>query len=136
MKNKALLVISFGTSYTENCKKTILAAENALACAFPDYTLKRAFTSNVVINKLRERDSLVIDTVSQAVQKLLAEGYREVLAQPLHVINGAEYDLLAAELAPYAGRFDKLVIGAPLLTHQADYLAVVEALREFLPEPE
>jgi sirohydrochlorin cobaltochelatase len=135
MNNKALLVISFGTSYTENCKKTILAAENALARAFPDYTLKRAFTSTVVIHKLKERDNLVIDTVHQAVQKLLAEGYRHVLAQPLHVINGVEYDLLSAELASYKQKFEKLIIGYPLLTHHADYLAVVEALCEFLPQP-
>jgi sirohydrochlorin cobaltochelatase len=130
---KVLLVISFGTSYAGTRKKTIDAAEAALSQAFPDYDLERAFTSHGVINKLRKRDNLEIDTVAQAVEKLLAEGYTEVLAQPLHVINGTEYHLVVKELKPHAGKFAKFSIGLPLLTHHSDYVAVVDALRAELP---
>jgi sirohydrochlorin cobaltochelatase len=133
MNKKALLVISFGTSYAGTRKKTIAAAEAALSQAFPEYDLKRAFTSHGVINKLRKRDNLEVDTVSQAVEKLLAEGYTEVLAQPIHVINGTEYHLVVKELRPYSGKFAKFSIGFPLLTHHQDYVAVVDALRAELP---
>ena len=133
MTKKALLVVSFGTSYAATRKKTIEAAEAALSQAFPDYDLKRAFTSRGVINKLRKRDQIEIDTVSQAVEKLLAEGYEEVLAQPLHIINGAEYHLVLKELRPHAEKFAKFSIGFPLLTHHRDYVAVVDALRAELP---
>lgn len=133
MTKKALLVVSFGTSYAGTRKKTIDAAEAALSQAFPEYDLKRAFTSHGVINKLRKRDKLEIDTVSQAVEKLHAEDYEEVLAQPLHIINGTEYHLVLKELKPRAGKFEKLSIGFPLLTHHRDYVAVVDALRAELP---
>ena len=138
MSKKALLVISFGTSYAGTRKKTIEAAEADLSQAFAGYDLKRAFTSHGVINKLRKRDNLEVDTVSQAVEKLLAEGYSEVIAQPLHVINGTEYHLVLRELKPRAGQFEKFAVGVPLLSHHRDYLAVVEALRaEFPPfQPE
>lgn len=134
MHKKALLVISFGTSYAETREKTITATENALARAFPGYDLKRAFTSQHVIRKLKMRDGIEVDTVTQAVERLAEEGYQEVLAQPLHIINGVEYDLLMAELAPFTGKFAGLAIGRPLLTRPQDYVAVVNALRAELPE--
>lgn len=133
MNKKSLLAISFGTSYTETCKKNITATENALAQAFPDYILKRAFTSNVVINRLKERENLAIDTVSGAVGKLLAEGYQEVLAQPLHIINGSEYHLVLTDLKPYTQAFTRFAIGSPLLTSHQDYVAVVHALHALFP---
>ncbi len=134
MKNKALLVISFGSSYAETREKTIAATEDALARAFPGYTLKRAFTSNVIINRLKERDNLAIDTVSEAVEKLIADGYQEVLAQPLHIINGMEYHLVLTDLKPYAQVFTRLAIGSPLLTRHQDYVDVVDALRKVFPK--
>lgn len=133
MSKKAILVISFGTSYASTRRKTIEAAERDLANAFPDYDLKRAFTSHIVIHKLHRRDQLDIDSVSQAAEKLLAEGYSEVLAQSLHVINGSEYHQVLNELKPFAARFERLSIGHPLLTDAADYKAVAEALRPQLP---
>lgn len=133
MNKKTLLVISFGTSYAETRQKTIQATENALAQAFPQYDLKRAFTSHKVINKLKKYDNLEIDTVPQAIERLAAEGYQEVLVQPLHIINGTEYHLVLAGLKPYTQKFAKLAIGRPLLTHYQDYVAVVDALRPELP---
>ncbi|HTX79296.1 MAG TPA: sirohydrochlorin cobaltochelatase [Longilinea sp.] len=134
MNKKALLVISFGTSHTETREKSITATENVLARAFPEHDLRRAFTSHVVIKKLGKRDDIAIDSVTQAVEKLYLEGYKEVLAQPLHVINGAEYHSGIVELMPYLKKFTKVSIGRPLLTHHQDYVAIVDALRDELPE--
>lgn len=133
MAKKALLVISFGTSYAGTRPKTIGATEHALASAFPDYDLKRAFTSRHIIHKLRERDYLSIDSVSQAADKLIIEGYTEVLAQPLHILNGVEYHQALTDLRPYAPQFSRLSIGRPLLTDLPDYTSVVNALRPELP---
>lgn len=130
---KALLVISFGTSYAETRKKTITATETVLAQSFPDYDLRRAFTSKMVIRKLRERDDIHIDTVPQAIEKIAAAGYTEVLAQPLLVINGTEFDELSAELAPYTDQFTRFHLGRPLLTSQQDYLDVVASLKTEFP---
>lgn len=133
MNKKALLVISFGVSDTGVLKKNIQATENALAQAFPDYSLRRAFTSQVIIEKLQKRNDIYVDNVPRAMQRLLAEGFQEVLAQPLHILNGAEYHLVLTDLKPYAPLFARLAIGSPLLTHHQDYVAVVDALREVFP---
>ena len=131
---KALLVISFGTSYADTREKTIDVSEKALAAAFPDYDQKRAFTSQIIIDKLKKRDGIEIDNVTEAIEKIYVEGYGEVLIQPLHVINGAEYDDLVAELAPYAEKFAKFSIGHPILTSYDDYVAVVETVSAKMPE--
>ena len=130
---KALLVISFGTSYKDTREKTIVVSENALAEAFPDYDLKRAFTSNIIIKVLKDRDGIEVNNVTEAIEEIYAEGYGEVLVQPLHVINGAEYHDLKNELAPYADKFAKFSLGSPLLTHSADYVSMVEAVAAQLP---
>jgi sirohydrochlorin cobaltochelatase len=134
MTQKALLVISFGVSHADTRRKTIEAAERDLSEAFPDYDLKRAFTSHIVIHKLRKRDHLLIDTVSQAAGKMLAEGYTEVLAQPLHILNGVEYHQFLADLRPYASKFARMSIGRPLLTDLSDYRSVAYALGPELPK--
>jgi sirohydrochlorin cobaltochelatase len=134
MNKKALLVISFGTSYADTREKTITATENALVHIFPDYNLKRAFTSQVVIDKLKKRDGIVIDNVTQAIEKLYVEGYQEILVQPLHVIPGVEYESAIDELTPFMQKFARLTVGAPLLAHPEDYETVVNALCGELPK--
>ena len=131
--HKALLVISFGTSFGETREKTITATENDLAKAFPDYVLRRAFASHHIIKKLIERDGLAINSVPQAIERLLAEGYREVIAQPLQVINGIEFHQVWSRLHACEAQFSRLAIGCPLLTHEKDYADVIEALRAELP---
>ena len=79
---KAILVVSFGTSYEETREKTIGAIEEDFRRAFPDYTIRRAFTSGMIIKKLRERDGIAVDSVPQALQKLYDEGYGTVICQP------------------------------------------------------
>ena len=126
---KALLVVSFGTSYEDTRKVTIEATEDRLAKEFPDYEVRRAFTSNIIINKLKERDGLSIDTPAEALQKLYDEGFGTVLIQPLHIINGAEYDDLIEESDLFKDKFEKFCVGRPILTSHEDYLAAIEALK-------
>lgn len=133
MTKKAILVISFGTSYAGTRRKTIEATEQTLAAAFPDYDLRRAFTSHRVIQKVHQRDHLEIATVPEVLDQLLVEGYTEVLAQPLHILNGLEYHQVLANMKPFAGRFARLSVGRPLLTDLTDYTDVVDALRSELP---
>ncbi|MEF9917987.1 MAG: sirohydrochlorin cobaltochelatase [Eubacterium sp.] len=134
MSKKALLVISFGTSYRETREKTIGAIEKDLQMNFPDHDFKRAFTSRMIIKKLKERDGEAVDIPREALEKLKNEGYTEVVCQTTHVINGYEYDLTISELKKFENDFEVLTIGAPLLTTIKDYERVVDIVAEELPK--
>jgi len=112
---KALLVVSFGTSYNETREKTIDVIEHKLASFYPDYEVRRAFTSQIIINKIKKRDGLQIDTVKEAMLKLVENGIRELIVQPTHVICGNEYDDLMAEIKPFEAEFHNITYGKPLL---------------------
>ncbi|WP_432665947.1 sirohydrochlorin cobaltochelatase [Wukongibacter baidiensis] len=131
---KAIVVVSFGTSYADTRKVTIEACEEKITKAFPEYDVRRAFTSQIIINKLKERDNILVDNPTEALTKLKNEGFSEVYIQPLHVINGSEYDDIVAEASEFEDAFDKLVLGRPLLTSVEDYRKVVQALAEEMPE--
>ncbi|RKD21416.1 sirohydrochlorin cobaltochelatase [Caminicella sporogenes DSM 14501] len=131
---KAILVVSFGTSYADTRKLTIEATEKRFAEEFPDYDIVRAFTAQTIINILKERDKIDVYNVKEALDYLKSQKYSEVIIQPLHIMNGAEYDELLAQVAAYEGDFDKLKVGKPLLTTTEDYLEVVKALKAQLPE--
>lgn len=130
---KALLVISFGTSYHDTCEKNIVACERALAAGCPDRTPFRAFTSGMIIRKLKKRDGVTIDTPLEALQKLAQQGYQDVAIQSLHVINGDEYEKIVREVQAMRMHFARLVIGAPLLSSHADYLQLMQALSMQMP---
>lgn len=127
---KAILVVSFGTSYADTRALTIEATEQRFREEFPDYDIIRAFTSQTIINILRDRDKIEVYNVKEALEYLKSEKYSEVIIQPLHIINGAEYDELVAEAILYQEYFNKFEIGRPLLTSAEDYFEVVEALKE------
>ncbi|MDR1598886.1 MAG: sirohydrochlorin cobaltochelatase [Oscillospiraceae bacterium] len=131
---KVILVVSFGTSYNDSREATIGAIESGMQAAFPDYEVRRAFTSQTIINKLATRDGLTIDNVDEALKRLAADGVEELVIQPTHVMNGFEYEEMLAAVAPYEGEFDSLKIGKPLLTSAEDYLRVVDAIAAELPE--
>ena len=122
-----ILVVSFGTSYTDNLDLSIGAVENDIAAAFPEYEVRRAFTAQTVIDILGE-GNMEIDNVTEAMERLVADGVKKVVIQPTHVMNGAEYDDVMAEIAPYAGKFEVMAVGKALLTSHEDYEAVIEAL--------
>ncbi|WP_124066023.1 sirohydrochlorin cobaltochelatase [Clostridium sp. E02] len=127
---QAILVVSFGTSYNESRKKTIEAIEKTLQETFRDYDFYRAFTSRIIIKKLKERDNLSIDGVSEALEKLVLKGYRRVIIQPTLVMGGEEYDRILSVVEQYNHRFDKIEMGMPLLTDEKDYLSLVSILIE------
>lgn len=127
-KTAAILVVSFGTSYNDTREATIGAIERTIADTFSDYKVYRAFTSQVIINKLKERDHLEIDNVAEAVNRAAKDGVRELVVQPTHLMDGYEYHDILAELSENADKFDKITVGAPLLTSDEDFQAVARAI--------
>ncbi|PWI32246.1 sirohydrochlorin cobaltochelatase [Vibrio albus] len=126
---KALLVISFGTSYPQARIRNIEACERDLAQSYPDRDCFRAFTSSMIIRKLSHRDGLEIDNPGQALERLKNEGYRDVLIQSLHIINGDEYEKISRQVDSYRGEFDNLQLGLPLLSCMEDYEQLIEAIQ-------
>ncbi len=134
--SKAILVVSFGTSYNDSRDITIGAIENAIAAAYPEYEVRRAFTSQIIIDKLASRDGLVIDNVAQAMDRLIADGVKNLVIQPTHVMHGFEYNDVCAEIAPYTDHFDSIIISEPLLTTPDDYWKVIDVMNEVYPRKE
>lgn len=126
--NPAILVVSFGTSFNESRDLTIGAIESAVQAAYPDNDVRRAFTSQTIIDKLKKRDGLEIDNVEEALDRLVADGVKELVVQPTHVMNGYEYDDLAAAVESYRDKFDKVALGEPLLTSDEDYAKMIEII--------
>ncbi len=131
---KALVVISFGTSYPHAMKKNIEACEAELTLAYPNRDFFRAFTSSMVIRKLAKRDDVHIDNPQQVLQRLIDAGYRDVVIQSLHIINGDEYEKVAQQVESYRDQFDNLQLGLPLLSCMEDYDQLVEAIEHQAPE--
>jgi len=132
-KKKAILVVSFGTSYPGTRKKTIEACENKIAEQFSDYDIKRAFTSGIVINILKERDGIEVNNPAEALKELYHSGYQEVIVQPLHIINGSEYHGLVKTVNQYRGYFNELKMGQALLRDTEDYFEVARIFQKELP---
>ena len=132
---QAILAVSFGTSYPDTLEKTIAATEQALAAAFPDWEVRRAFTSGMIIRKLWQRDGLLIDNVDQAMRRLEADGFTHVAVQSTHVMHGDEYEKMLAQLEPYRLRM-QVRVGMPLLHAESDYAAVADGLHKWLPHPQ
>jgi len=125
--DKAILVVSFGTSFDSSRNITIGAIEAAVSENYPGYDVRRAFTSQIIIDILAER-SISIDNVTEALDKLVADGIKTLVVQPTHLMNGAEYDDLMAELDEYDDKFDSVAVGDPLLVTAEDRAAVIEAI--------
>ena len=123
-----LLVVSFGTSYNDNRAATIGAVESAMETAFPDYAVRRGFTANIIIEHVQRRDGVVIDDVTEALARAKANGVKNLLVQPTHLMNGYEYGDLVKELEACAGDFESVKIGAPLLTTEEDFAVVAQAM--------
>lgn len=129
-KDKAILVVSFGTSYNDSREITIGAIESAIAAEFAEYDVRRAFTSQIIIDILEDRDKLEIDNVVEALDRAVEDGIKELVVQPTHLMNGHEYDDLTKELSGYVDKFNKIILAEPLLMSDADFDAVVKAITE------
>lgn len=127
---KGLLAVSFGTSVNETREKTIDAIERELAAACPDCQLYRAWTSRMIIRKLKQRDQVQIDTVKEAFARMLADGITEVMVQPTHVIKGIENEQMMEEIRSFSEHFEKISVGEPLLSSEEDFRKVIEAVME------
>ena len=125
---RELLVVSFGTSYNDSRRLTIGAIESALQEAFPDWSVRRAFTSQIIIDHVKNRDGEVIDNVREALERAVDNGVKTLVVQPTHLMHGFEYNDLKDELAAYADAFDKLVLAEPLLNIDRDFDTVAEAV--------
>ena len=128
-KKKVILVVSFGTSYDDSREKTIGAVERAAAAAFPDYEVRRAFTSRMILRKLKER-GLVFADVEEALIQAAKDGVNTLVVQPTHLMNGYEYTALAGKVESYRDRFETVVLGGPLLMEEEDFAPAAAALRK------
>ena len=107
---------------------TIGAIENDLETAFPDYSVRRGFTANIVIDHVNRRDGEKIDDIGESLDRAAANGVKNLVVQPTHLMNGLEYDELCGKIADYSDAFEKVVIGDPLLTTDEDFQTVADAI--------
>ena len=125
-----LLVVSFATSYSHNTHLTVWAIEDAMEKAFPGYSVRGGFTSQIIIDHVKSRDNVAIDNVGQALERAEKNGVRNLVIQPTHLMDGLEYTDLVNEVAEYSDAFEKVAIGKPLLTTDDDFNAVMKAVTE------
>lgn len=134
MSKKALMIVSFGTSF-DKAMPAIVNVEETCRKAFPGYDFYRAFTSGMIIRKLKKTKNIVIDNPQEVMEKLAAEGYEEVLCQPTHIINGMEYEKMMGMLEPYKDRIAVIRVGKPLLTEEDDYRKACQIVMQELDRP-
>lgn len=130
---KAILVVSFGTSYLDTLDHNIKAIEEDVQKAYPDYKMYRAFTSQMIIRKLKSVHNIFIHTVSSAMEQMQADGIKEVVIQPTHIIHGIENDNMIKEVYQAKDAFTSIKISTPLLSNSEDYLKVVDILMNYYP---
>ena len=132
--NKAeneILVVSFGTATAGSRRLNIDAVEKAIGDSAGEYwTVRRCFTSQMIINIIEKREGVHIDNIAEALERAASESVKNLVVQPTHLMNGLEYDKLSRVLADYADCFEKLAIGDPLLTSEDDFERVADALMD------
>ena len=128
--SKGLLIVSFGTSVPETRIKTIEAIEKDLAAAFPERKAYRAWTSSIIRRKIKTTENLSVDSVEEALERMLADGITDLLVQPTRMLPGEEYGKVVSALEASAKSFARLRLGKPLLTDEADVQAVAAVLEE------
>ena len=127
---KELLVVSFGTSFNDSRAEDIKGIEDALAEAFPDWSVRRAFTAQIIINHVQARDGEKIDNMEQAMERAVANGVKELLVQPTHLMHGAEYDEMMETLEAYKDKFDSIKVAEPMLGEVGSDATVINSDKE------
>ena len=125
-----LLVVSFGTSFNDSRAQDIKAIEDALQQAYPDWSVRRAFTAQIIINHVQARDGEKIDNMQQALDRAVANGVKNLVVQPTHLMHGAEYDEMCEMLDQYSDKFEKVAIAEPLLGEVGSDATVINADKE------
>ena len=125
-----LLVVSFGTSFNDSRAEDIGGIEAALEAAYPDWSVRRAFTAQIIINHVQARDGEVIDNMTQALDRAVANGVKNLVVQPTHLMQGAEYDELCAAVDEYADQFESVQVAKPLLGDVGEDETVVNEDKE------
>lgn len=115
IEENELLVVSFGTSFNDSRAEDIGGIEKALQKAYPDWSVRRAFTAQIIINHVQARDGEKIDNMDQALQRAVDNGVKNLIVQPTHLMHGAEYDELSEAVASYSDKFESVSIAEPLL---------------------
>ena len=110
-----LLVVSFGTSFNDSRAEDIGGVEKALQAAYPDWSVRRAFTAQIIINHVQARDDEKIDNMDQALERAVDNGVKNLVVQPTHLMHGAEYDELTEAVENYKDKFESVKIAEPLL---------------------
>ena len=110
-----LLVVSFGTSFNDSRVKDIKGIEDALQAAYPDWSVRRAFTAQIIINHVQARDGEKIDNMQQAMDRAVANGVKNLVVQPTHLMHGAEYDEMIEMIDEYRDKFESVAVAEPLL---------------------
>ena len=120
-----LLVVSFGTSFNDSRAEDIKGIEDALAEAFPDWSVRRAFTAQIIINHVQARDDEKIDNMQQALDRAVANGVKNLVVQPTHLMHGAEYDEMVEAIDAYKDKFESVAIAEPMLGEVGDDATVI-----------
>ena len=125
-----LLVVSFGTSFNDSRAADIKGIEDALQAAYHDWSVRRAFTAQIIINHVQARDGEKIDNMQQALDRAVANGVKNLIVQPTHLMHGAEYDEMCAAIDKVRDQFDSVEIAEPLLGEVGDDATVINADKE------
>ena len=129
-----ILVVSFGTSFNNSRVADIKGIEDALQAAYPDWSVRRAFTAQIIINHVQARDGEKIDNVNQALDRAVANGVKNLIVQPTHLMHGAEYDELVGELDNYKDQFESVQVAEPLLGEVGADATVINADKKAVAE--
>ena len=125
-----LLVVSFGTSFNGSRAADIKGIEDALQAAYPDWSVRRAFTAQIIINHVQARDGEKIDNMQQAMDRAVANGVKNLIVQPTHLMHGAEYDEMMEMIDSYRDKFESVAVAAPLLGEVGSDATVINSDKE------
>ena len=125
-----LLVVSFGTSFNDSRVADIKGIEDALQAAYPDWSVRRAFTAQIIINHIQARDGEKIDNMEQALERAIANGVKQLVVQPTHLMHGAEYDEMCAAIDKVRDKFESVEIAEPMLGEVGNDATVINADKE------
>lgn len=129
-----ILVVSFGTSFNDSRVLDIGSVEKAIQEAYPDWSVRRAFTAQIIINHVQARDGEIIDNMDQALQRAVDNGVKNLVVQPTHLMHGAEYDEMAEALEEYSGSFNTIAIAEPLLGEVGSDASVINEDKKAVAE--